>query len=250
MNPKRQLAASPRAFTLLEVMIAMAVFAILMASLNSVLFSTLHLRAKTASLVEDNLALNQSLAIIKRDVRGLLPPGGILATNFYGLSSSSGMGTINHLDFYTTSGIVEEGRLGGDIQMISYYLKRADSAERKPGFEFIRAVTRNLLPCKIVEPEEEALIAGVRALDFSFYSGADWRSTWDTSVMTNLPTAIRLTITLEPEADAPRADPPYIELFFPVTIQARTNLTNIYIITNVTTTTTASLGGGTRRGAA
>src|SRR5947208_8795431 len=67
------------AFTLLELLLAVLVFSIVLAAIHTVFFSALRLRNKTSDAIERSLPLQQTIAIIKRDLANLVPPGGTLS---------------------------------------------------------------------------------------------------------------------------------------------------------------------------
>src|SRR3954453_5410083 len=64
------------AFTLMEVMLALAVSAIVLAAIGGVFFGALRLRDRTAAMLDETAPLYQALALIRRDFQGVLPPGG------------------------------------------------------------------------------------------------------------------------------------------------------------------------------
>src|SRR5262245_8586803 len=76
-QPNRS-ARRQRAFTLIEVMLAVAIFAIVLAAINGVFYSALRLRRTASEAIEQSLPVQQAVAIIKRDLQGLVAPGGTL----------------------------------------------------------------------------------------------------------------------------------------------------------------------------
>src|SRR6185436_9077843 len=62
-----------RAFTLLELLLAVLVFSIVLGAIHVVFFSAFKLRNKTADAIERSLPLQQTLVIIKRDLANLAP---------------------------------------------------------------------------------------------------------------------------------------------------------------------------------
>src|SRR5688500_2524922 len=64
------------AFTLIEVLLAVAVFAIVLGAINSVFFGALRLRNKSYAVFEKALPMQQATAIFKRDLEGSMAPGG------------------------------------------------------------------------------------------------------------------------------------------------------------------------------
>ncbi len=222
-----------RAFTLIEVLIAVAAFAIVLAAINSVFYAALRLRNKTAMALDEALPGQQAVAIIQRDLANLAVPGGVLSGQ---LQTSATKILPNQIspDFYTSTGFVDETSPWAEIQRVSYAL--VPSTNRNGGKDLFRAVTRNLLPVTAQEqPVLQWLMTGVQNMAFLFYDGAQWRDSWDsttpdttTGLSNNLPRAIKVQIQLAPEQTARAASllAP-IELIVPVSVQARTNQTSL-----------------------
>src|SRR5437870_12733619 len=76
----RNTQSNPRAFTLIEVMIAMAVFAIVLAAINGIFWGALRLRNKTVESIDAALPKERALAIIRSDLANIVPPGGKFLT--------------------------------------------------------------------------------------------------------------------------------------------------------------------------
>src|SRR5437773_2006618 len=68
-----------RAFTLLELLIAVAIFAMVLLAINGVFYGAMRLRTKTSRMVEASLPIQQTVAILKRDLQGIVVPGGMLS---------------------------------------------------------------------------------------------------------------------------------------------------------------------------
>ena len=68
-----------RAFTLLEVLIAVVIFAIVLAAINAVFYGALRLRNKATEALKNALPMQQALATIKRDLANIVVPGGMLS---------------------------------------------------------------------------------------------------------------------------------------------------------------------------
>src|SRR4051812_26961616 len=73
-----RIARCRKAFTLIEIMLAVAIFAIVLVAINSVFYSALRLRRKASEAIEQSLPIQQTIAIMKRDLQGLVAPGGTL----------------------------------------------------------------------------------------------------------------------------------------------------------------------------
>ena len=219
-----------RAFTLIEVMLAVAIFAIVLAAINGVFYSALRLRRRASEAIEQSLPVQQAAAIIKRDLQGLVAPGGTLTgplQSGVAITSSSGnsssMGQQGETVIYTATGIIDETSPWANVQKVSYSLRQPMLQTTRGGKDLFRLVTRNLLPVAQEEVEEQWLLGDVQQLRFYFYDGTGWRSTWDsTTENTVLPKAIKLEIDLAQNDTTLQAP---LELVVPVTVYARTNQT-------------------------
>jgi type II secretion system protein J len=226
-----------RAFTLLELLLAIAISAVVMTAIMFVFYSALKLRNRTHDVVERSLPLQQTLAIIKRDLSNLVPPTGKLAgalqsTPTYStigssLGTSSSRNRGSGPDFYTAAGVVDDTGPWGEVQRVSYFL--AAPTNNVPGQDLYRSVARNLLPLNQYTTDDQYLMSGVEQITFQYYDGNSWKDTWDstttdqtTGLTNNLPLAIKLQLRLHSAGRSAATLAP-VELVVPVPVQARTN---------------------------
>jgi len=215
-----------RGFTLIEVLIAVAIFAIVLAAINTVFYSALRLRNRSAAAFDEALPVQQAVAIIKRDLANLVVPGGTLSGALQTTTITNSVAGQASPDFYTSAGLMDNIAPWGDIERVSYLL--VDPANRTPGMDLYRAVTRNLLSQTQDPPVQQRLMGGVQGLVFYFYDGEQWLDSWDSAAQTNLPLAIKVQIQLAAQgtASASSLSAP-IELVVPVDAQVGTNQTQV-----------------------
>jgi len=229
MNLRRQSQGLPRAFTLMEVTLALAASAVVLASIGGVFYSALRLRDRTALAVEESLPLYRALDVMKRDLKGALPVGGIMAGNFiYGpLQKGSAISQGTGLQFSTTTGVINEREPWGDVQEIIYQVRPPTRRDERGGQELIRSVGRNLLSTLGVTGEEEVLLSHVDRFDVECFDGYQWRTEWDTTLSdTNLPVAVRIIVEQTPEPGLNSRDWEPYEIVVPLEIQLRSVGTN------------------------
>ncbi len=224
------------AFTLLEVMMAIALFAIVLASIQTVFFATVRLRNRTIETVEQAAPLQQALATLKMDLANLVPTGG---TFFGPLQStpggSSANGSTNVMSlvglngqqispvFFTSGGAIDTTTPWSEVQQVTYTLADPTNNSRF-GKDLIRYVGRNMLPVLSDQPTPHYLLSGVQNVLFHYYDGSSWVETWDSTTTSNLPTAIKVEIQLASRT-AVRNQATPIELVVPISV-ATTNLTS------------------------
>ena len=207
MSRIRRNSTRQQAFTLMEVLLALAVSGIVLSVISSVFFGALQLRNRTARGFEDVLPLQHAVTVIKRDLAALLPPGGVFAGT---LESTPGTAdpTLNLFAggqqvspvLHTASGQVDEFTLFGDVQRVAYYLVDPTNGVTQ-GRDLIRVVSRNLLPATVDQPASQWLMSGVETVRFQYLDGTAWAETWDSTTSSNLPLAVRVQIVLASEPD-------------------------------------------------
>src|SRR6266516_2375156 len=194
MTPSRPRPRLARGFTLIEVLIAVGIFAIVLAAINTVFYSALRLRNRSAAAFDQALPVQQSLTVIKRDLANLVIPGGTLSGALQTTTLTNAVAGHASPDFYTSAGLMDNTVPWADIERVSYLL--VDSTNRAPGMDLYRAVTRNLLSQTQDPPVQQRLMGGVQEIVFFFYDGNQWLESWDSAAQTNLPLAIKVQLQL------------------------------------------------------
>lgn len=193
-----------RGFTLLEVLAATALMAVLAGSL----YGTLHVAFKAREAAERSItpvrAVEAAIAMIKEDFESAAGPAGVLAGPFTGEKASElNDGTNDSVSFFA-SGPAADQEIAegvGDIRKIEY---ACDPAAGSGGLALVRRVTNNLLSTQTVEPEQETVCRNVRSLTLRYFDGTTWQETWDSTTQNNvMPTAVEVTL----EVNLPGAPP-------------------------------------------
>ncbi len=226
MNPRAAKNRRLRTFTLLEVLIAVAVSAIVLSAVSAVFYGAMRLQDKTSRAIEKSLPVQQAVATIRRDLLGLVVPGGKLTGTLKTSVLSTGLGTPLGAEFYTSTGLPNVDEPWGDVQKVAYYLRSPTNQARSQGMDLVRSVTRNLLATIQDQPQEQWLLGDVRQVEFLFYSGTEWRSDWDSTTEEKvLPRAIKVQILLAGEDRQSDRTLAPIQIVVPIAAQASTNKT-------------------------
>ncbi len=231
------IAGRTRAFTLLEVMLAMVVAAFVLVAINAVFFGAMRLRTRTQEAMENSIAMERALGILQRDLENVAPPRGALSGSLQTTSMGTSMESTNSLEtpegfgsgqvgptLHTATGGLNDNEPWSELQRVVYRLA-APTNRTAMGSDLVRSVTRNLLSPVAQDSRDERLLGGVENLRFFYYDGTDWQQTWDsTSDETPLPKAIKVELQLAAR-DRHQERPPPIELVVPLLIDASTNAT-------------------------
>ncbi len=224
--PRVSSAASPLpAFTLIEVLIAVAIFAILLAAIDGLLFGAMHLQAKATDAIDAVLPTDQAITVIKRDIAGMVPPSGPICGSVVG-GSYAGTNTLNaaglsgliSLEIYTTTGIVNDDDSWCDVQRVDYSLQNSTNGAVAIGRDLVRCVSHNPLTLTPDIPDQQRLLEAIQKLEVMFFDGTNWVDSWgspDSGTTTNLPTAIRFRIDFTTERSSAQTKAP-LELLLPV----------------------------------
>lgn len=193
-----------RGFTLLEMLAATAMVAVLAGSLYASLHIAFKARASALSSVETVRKCNLCMELIGEDLRSAMVPNGVLAGEFVGSGGAdvSGAGA-DLLSFYAATADVEPAVGTGDVSQIAYTCEMASDTGGGEGLLLVRRVTANLLAPRTAEPRQEVLCRGLRALWLRYYDGSAWQDNWDSTTQDNvLPQAVEVMIEWEPPPGA------------------------------------------------
>ncbi|HZQ46215.1 MAG TPA: type II secretion system protein GspJ [Verrucomicrobiae bacterium] len=235
MNTASKQNRNSGAFTLIELLLAVAIAAVVLIAINSVLFGAIHLRAKTMEATEQTLPMDRAVATLKQDLLCILQPGTNGSNTIVGPmgTDATGVGLTQTplLEIYTASGTVGDDVPWGSIQKIDYWLQPSTNRNGPLGQDLVRGVTRNLLPTTATPPEQQqVLLQNVQRLQLSFFDGTNWNDTWSTT-LTNVPVAIKGAISFAKPRPGGMMSLP---VQFLVPIVAWANSTNT-ALTNITT---------------
>jgi type II secretion system protein J len=216
------------AFTLIEMVLAIGVAAMVLIAVNTALFASLRLRDATANAVDAATPLDQAVTFIRRDLQCVVTPTNgtskVLSGDFRaGNVSSPGVPEPVAIEMFTATGALSANAQWADIQRVTYELKQP--ADRNAvGRDLVRSVVRNLLTMTTPDVQDQLMLSGVQDIKFACFDGAQWQDSWDTtgvtSTYTNLPLAVRVDIQMAGNNSA-NAQP--IEMVVPIDAQRRTN---------------------------
>jgi len=229
------------AFTLIELLLAITLSAIIISATVAVLFGALRLRNETERRSDASTALQQALSILRRDLANIALPasdstnamaGALVYGGITGINDPAGTG----MQLFTTTGLVTDMVRWGDLQKVGYVLRLPTNAAANLGRDLHRVVTRNLLPVLAEAYDDQLLLENVESFQMSFFDGTTWRIAWGgTNEAVSLPRAIRVDLVLNDidPADLARGNLgnrtqlPF-QLVVPVVVTPATNSTSTF----------------------
>lgn len=220
--------ARHRAFTLLEVLLATAVAAVVLVAVQGVLAGAIRLRQQATRTTDHAYPLERALAILRQDLAHLLPPqggfeGSLDTANTLTTSLTGQVGP----EFLTAASPLFDQSPWSEAQRVAYVLSSTNLSDQAhpEARQLQRFVYRNLLPSTFDEPTSSWLLDDVIHLEFLYHDGAQWKSDWNaTAEATPLPRAIKAQIQRAPTRITDPL-PPLIELVVPLFIDGVTNST-------------------------
>lgn len=202
MTPAISRAGRAPGFTLIELVLAIGISAIVLVAINGAFFGALRLRNATVDAVDAAVPVDQAVTTLRRDLQCAVPPkpDGYMSGNFKaGSVTGTGISQPVQLEFHTATAVLSRTEPWGEIQRVAYGLKGSGNQR-----DLYRTVTRNLLTLAVPQTEEQLVLRGVEQFKVLCFDGSRWTETWDTSdtasPSTNLPLAVRLLIRRSPAA--------------------------------------------------
>lgn len=184
-------------FTLLELVLAMAVLSVLALTLSASLHIAFKARNSAQAAVEMPRTAGIALDLLGRDLGNALPPTGLLAGPFLGMSGLDAGDGENLLEFYclANEAYATDPKAGGIGKVDLVLLGQADGTKA-----LVRRLTRNLLSPQAVEPQEEILCRRVKSVALRYDLDGQWQETWDSTTLGDvLPRAVEITVEIDAE---------------------------------------------------
>jgi general secretion pathway protein J len=184
----------PRGFTLLELIVALAMAAVVALTLYTGMNAAFRARTSATNQLTAPRQAAIAMDLLERDLQSIPRPNGTLAQPFAGYG---------------------EGPLGSESAYVIFSGFSGDFPSNPPATEgmrqiefklhtdvtphvLVRTVQRNLLAEQVNAPEEEVLARGVKSFLIRYYDGSTWVDRWDSTTVDNqLPLAMELNIELD-----------------------------------------------------
>lgn len=185
-----------RAFTLLELLVAMTMMSIIATSLYASLSIGFKAKENSENSIDATRSAQVVMDLLKQEIVSALPPRGLLAGKFEGTDGHGESGNdADSLVFYSAAYNPGEDEVACDIVKVEItILTKAETNESV----LVRGLTKNLLSPKSLEPYEDILCSGIESMNIRYYDGYDWLDEWDSgNHEDSLPMAVEVSIRLE-----------------------------------------------------
>jgi len=213
-GPDHRPRRNARAFTLIELVLSMAIAALLAASLHEAMATAWRAKRTSEAAIDQASAGTIAMDLICRDLAATppLPSSEAIATKlggpFEGVHQAAGGGDNDDLLFHTLvreEGAADDDPLADGMHIIEYLIRQDQT-----GPVLVRRVTRNILSPVDQVSVDEVLCRNVTGLSFRYYDGTDWQTDWDSTALGDvLPLAVQVTIDM-PDPQHANANPPAV----------------------------------------
>lgn len=188
------MAADHRGFTLLELLVALAVGSLVLLAVTTTLFSLNRAHQQVSERMEQQRSLRNSVDLLRRELSAAIfrPNDKLLRfqvqdRDFYGKPAST-------MQLATLSAPLDSAT--SDQQIVLY-----QAEEQQERIRLTRA-SRDYFQTDTPKPNQYPLLDGLDGFLVECYDGSKWVKTWDTELNRSLPKQVRITITL-PDSPKP-----------------------------------------------
>lgn len=184
-------------FTLLEMLVAMALVTVIAGALYSSLFAAFKAQETAEAAIAPVRAGELAAALIRRDIETVLPPTGLLAAEFVGEDSAGDMGRpADVLVMHCASQVAREGEATCDVRRVELSCERLEDSDERTG-AIVRRVTTRLLAAETPDPVEDVLCRNVLGFNLRYFDGASWLDSWDSTTQGDeIPPAVEVTLEM------------------------------------------------------
>ncbi|HEY8751498.1 MAG TPA: type II secretion system protein GspJ [Tepidisphaeraceae bacterium] len=202
-------------FTLLELLIALTISAVVALSMFSSLYIVFKSRENSMAALAPVASAELAMEMIRADIQSALPeapatgttsglPGGISAQTTTAapligpFEGTQGGGTAggDALYLYGTGYIPPHKSGVGDVKQIALMMDQQNNTK-----VLVREVWGNLLSqqAQTLDPDKEVICRYVTSFTLQYYDGTQWQTSWDSTQYNNsLPVAVEVTLELMP----------------------------------------------------
>ena len=191
----------PRGFTLLEMLVATAMIAVLAGSFYATLRTAFKARDSSDAAIKPIRKAELALELLREDLQSAMVPRGLLAGPLLGQDSIDASGQANdYVSVHCAVGAADKSGRPGDVRKVDLFCEKPEGTAENC---LVRYLVWNLLAPQTQELIREVICRNVYAFNIRYFDGVDWQDSWDSVVQGDvLPLAVEVTIQLASEQDA------------------------------------------------
>jgi type II secretion system protein J len=194
MRTARTARRNSAGFTLIELILALALSVMLVASLFTSLHVAIKAKESGAAAIKPLAQLEIAMEMVRADLDAAQPPNGILEGEFEGTQSGGGDAESDQLYFFNNGLVAGHHQDGvGEIKQVGLLLEQQGADQ-----VLVRQVIPNpVLVQQTPTPDEEIICRNVTSFGLQYYDGEQWQTSWDSSQYGNaLPAAVSVTLVV------------------------------------------------------
>jgi len=196
-----------KGFTLLELLVATAIFAVVIAAAYSLFDASRRLASRAEFSAQMYQSARAALQTIEADLRGAVMLGTAFDTGFIGATSGTEKEPLDKLELITVSRYTAASHdvnetdvvRGADLSKVYYWIE-ADLTKKAHGL--VRERPLELTPPSGPAHRDEDVVEiaqDVVFINFRYYDGSDWLDQWDSTQTHKLPKAVEVTVFVRGE---------------------------------------------------
>ena len=211
-----------RGFTLLELIVATSIFAIVIGATYSLFDSARGITTRAEFRAQLFQSARASLQAIENDLRGAVMLGAAYDTGFIATNVGSEKEPLDKLEFVSVNrytGAAYDVNLpevvrGIDVSKVYYWI---EADEKRQPHGLVRERPRELTPPSGPVHREEDVVGiadDVVFLNFRFYDNGQWTDSWDSTQSRKLPKAVEVTVHVSGEWRGEKIVEPFKSRFY------------------------------------
>lgn len=207
-----------RGFTLLEIIVALVIFATVIGAIYSLFDTSRHLVSRAEFRSELFQKARTSLQAIENDIRGATMSGSVFDIGFIGVDGGSVKEPTDQLQLISVSRYtaakydvnVPPPVFGIDLALVQYWIEPDKS---KPAHGLVRRRPLELTPLNgPVQRDTDVteISRDVVFLNFRYFDGTQWLDAWDSTQSATLPQAVEATVHVRGDWKGEEVTEPFI----------------------------------------
>jgi type II secretion system protein J len=212
---------STHGFTLIELVVALAMVAIIAGSLATSLWTAYHATQRTEAAVTPSRQASIMMDYLAGDLQNALQTSTATTTtttligNFEGTQAQDDRGhEADDVIFFATTESPQHVDANGEVKQIELTVEHITGSN---DYALVRRVTRNLLAQIQPAPDEEIICRNVSSFTLQYFDGSNWDTTWDsTQEDKTIPAAVQVKVELQDPAAAGKTPPVSYERIIPL----------------------------------